>query len=164
MTTSREWKRLPEDQRQIIEKHQMSFPIPLGAIAKDLGLIVKKATLSAGISGEIREHNDTFLIKVNRHDVKARQRFTLAHEIAHFLLHRELIGDGIVDDILYRSSLSDALEAEANRLGADIVMPLQLIDKAREQMSGLKKEEQFEALADCAGVSVTAIKIRLGAI
>lgn len=164
MTTSREWKRLTEAQKEIIKKYQSYFPVPVGAIAKELGAIVKKATLPAGISGEIKEYEGKCLIRVNRHDVKARQRFTLAHEIGHFLLHRELIGDGIVDDILYRSSLSDALEAEANRLAADIIMPLKLIDKSQEKFSGLKKEEQYEAIAAEAEISVTAIKIRLGII
>lgn len=164
MTTSREWKGLADASKAIIRKYQETFPVPVGAIAKELGAVVKKSTLPAGISGEIREHEGTCLIRVNRHDVKARQRFTLAHEIAHFLLHRHLIGDGIVDDVLYRSSLSDALEAEANRLGADIIMPFHLLESSQAKFSELKKEEQYEAIAAEAEVSVTAIKIRLGII
>lgn len=164
MKTSREWNKLSEGTHEIIRRHQHALPVPLGKIAQDLGLLVKKATLSAGISGEIKAYEDTYLIRVNRHDVKARQRFTLAHEIAHFLLHRHLIGDGIVDDILYRSSLSDALEAEANRLGADIVMPFDLLEESRQRFKEMGKERQYEAIADEAGVSVTAIKIRFGVI
>jgi Zn-dependent peptidase ImmA (M78 family) len=30
-----------------------------------------------------------------------RQRFTLAHEIAHYVLHRDLVENGIVDDTMY---------------------------------------------------------------
>ena len=47
-----------------------------------------------------------YAIFVNKGDrYKTRQRFTIAHKIAHFILHREAIGDGIVDDALYRSGL-----------------------------------------------------------
>jgi Zn-dependent peptidase ImmA (M78 family) len=162
MTTSNEWLRLTDAQRDIISSNQQELPIKLGDIAKSLGLIVKKSTLAAGISGEIKKSGDTFIIRVNRHDVKARQRFTVAHEIAHFLLHQDKIGDGIVDDILYRSSLSDDLEAEANRLAADIVMPWKRIKDQLNVLAALRLEEKIERLSELAEVSTTAIKIRLG--
>ncbi|MEX0604992.1 MAG: ImmA/IrrE family metallo-endopeptidase [Marinobacter sp.] len=161
---SLEWDNLPDNQKKVIEKHQTKFPIPVGAIAKELGIMVKKSTLPAGISGEIKEINGVCLVRVNRHDVKARQRFTLAHEIAHFLLHRDRLRGGITDDVLYRSSLSDVLEAQANRLGADIIMPFHLIRASQSFKSDLKKEAQCEAIAEEAQVSPTAIKIRLGII
>jgi Zn-dependent peptidase ImmA (M78 family) len=164
MTTSREWKQLPDMLKNTIATHQCDFPIQVGAIAKALGIIVKKATLSAGISGEIKEVNGVCIIRINRHDVKARQRFTLAHEIAHFLLHRDKIGDGITDDILYRSSLSDELEAQANRLAADIIMPWALIKKSLGNYTDLKTEEKIERIAKESELSTTAIKIRLGKI
>ena len=132
MTTSREWKSLTQEQKATIEAHQNDFPIKVGAIAKGFGIDVKKSTLAAGISGEIKETDEAVIIRINRHDAKERQRFTLAHEIAHFLLHRDRIGDGITDDILYRSGLSDAQEAQANRLAADIVMPWALIQESLE--------------------------------
>lgn len=164
MTVSREWNSLPQGQVDIIEAFQAELPIALGRIAKQLGIVVKKATLPAGISGEIKEVDGVCTIRVNRHDVKARQRFTLAHEIAHFLLHRDKIGDGITDDILYRSSLSDAMEAQANRLAADIVMPWAQVKAKLLTHSALKDEAKYEVIADELGVSVTAIKIRLGKI
>jgi Zn-dependent peptidase ImmA (M78 family) len=164
MTTSNEWRSLPSEQIEIIVAHLQELPVKVGALAKDLGIIVKKATLSAGISGEIKETNDEVIVRINRHDVKARQRFTIAHEIAHFLLHRDKIGDGITDDILYRSSLSDELEAQANRLAADIIMPWPLIEESLKELKGKKVEEKIEIIAGQADVSVTAMKIRFGKI
>lgn len=164
MSTSSEWKSLSQDKISIIEAHQNEFPVKVGAIASALGITVKKATLDAGISGEIKEVDGACTIRINRHDVKERQRFTLAHEIAHFLLHRDKIGDGITDDILYRSSLSDVLEAQANRLAADIVMPWHLIKASLEKSSDLGSEQKIERLAEEAEISTTAIKIRLGKI
>jgi len=163
-TNSSEWVALTEEQTSLIRKHQLQFPIAVGAIAKELGITVKRSTLAAGISGEIKEEDGNVVIRVNRHDVKERQRFTLAHEIAHFLLHRDRIGDGITDDILYRSKLSDFMEVQANRLAADILMPGHLIQPKLKEFTELRDEEKYEKLADIAEVSTTAIKIRLGKI
>ncbi|EHD19596.1 MULTISPECIES: ImmA/IrrE family metallo-endopeptidase [Brenneria] len=164
LTNSSEWVSLTEEQVSLIRKHQLQFPIAVGAIAKALGITVKRSTLAAGISGEIKEEDGNVVIRVNRHDVKERQRFTLAHEIAHFLLHRDRIGDGITDDILYRSKLSDFMEVQANRLAADILMPGHLIQPKLKEFTELRDEEKYEKLADIAEVSTTAIKIRLGKI
>ncbi|EOD8840265.1 ImmA/IrrE family metallo-endopeptidase [Enterobacter hormaechei] len=161
-TNSNEWFSLSDEQVSLIKKMQEEFPIPVGAIAKELGVTVMKATLPAGISGEIKEDNGRFVIRVNRHDVKERQRFTVAHEIAHFLLHRDRIGDGITDDILYRSKLSDYMEVQANRLAADILMPWHLIQLKLSEYKEFREEEKYEKIADEAEVSTTAIKIRLG--
>lgn len=162
VNSSHEWRTLPEQYQNVIKSNQTKLPVKVGDIAKGLGLIVKQATLKAGISGEIREESGNFVIRVNRHDVKHRQRFTVAHEIAHFLLHRDKIGDGIVDDILYRSSLSDILEAQANRLAADIIMPRELLENYLLNTKEAHPEQKIEKLAEIAEVSTTALKIRLG--
>lgn len=164
-TVSREWNTLPAALRDTLEAHQEEAPIKLSTVARALGLTVKASTLPAGISGEIRPDADRvghYLIRVNRHDSDRRQRFTVAHEIGHFLLHREQIGDGIKDDILYRSSLSDRREAEANRIAADILMPDSLIAPALEAARVLGVDDVVAHLADQFDVSEAAMKIRLG--
>jgi len=159
---SPEWMTLTDEERNKILAHQTQLPIKIGSIAKDFGAVVKSATLDTGISGEIKNTDGEVVIRINRHDSKPRQRFTLAHEIGHLLLHKDRIGDGIVDDILYRSSLSDTLEAQANRMAADLLMPSHLLDKCLEKHSNLDAELRYEAVASEAEVSTTALKIRLG--
>lgn len=126
VTVSNEWNSLCSEYQQLLETHQTTYPVQLGAIAKALGIKILSSTLRSDISGEIRETNGEVTIKVNRHDAKTRQRFTVAHELAHYFLHRDLLKDGIVDDVLYRSSHSTYIEQEANRLAADILMPIHL--------------------------------------
>lgn len=162
MRTSLEWKRLSEEAQAIISKHQTCLPIAVGAIAKDFGIKILKSTMPGSISGEIREADGVVTIKVNRHDVKERQRFTIAHEIAHFLLHRDRLANGITDDVLYRSRLSDELEREANRLAADIIMPAHLIKKALDENGMLKPEDRQKKVSELAQVSLAALKIRTG--
>lgn len=162
---SKEWVRLDEATKDIIRAHQDEAPIKLAALAREMGLELKASTLGVGISGEIRPiegHEGRFLIKINRHDPPRRQRFTVAHEIAHYLLHRDQIGAGLRDDVLYRSSLSDLREAEANRLAADILMPQALVKEWLENARLLHIEDVVSYLADHFEVSEASMKIRLG--
>ncbi|PSU42135.1 hypothetical protein C9J12_29200 [Photobacterium frigidiphilum] len=161
MKKCKEWSMLTSDQQDIILKYQGSFPIKIGAIAKEFGIVVKRSTLKPGISGVIKESDGVVLVKISRHDSVERQRFTLAHEIAHFLLHKDKIGDGIEDTMLFRSSLSNTLEAEANRLAADLVMPFSLIDLAQFPEK-TRLEVKIETIAKISELSIPAIEVRLG--
>lgn len=159
---SPEWQSLGNEIRRAIEDHQDTTPVRLSELARELGVPVKAATLAPGISGEIRPNaGEGFIIRINRHDPSKRQRFSVAHELAHFLLHSDQIGAGISDDVLYRSSLSDRREAQANRLAADILMPDQLVrqevEVAREKGVG----DLVLFLADEFAVSEAAMRIKL---
>lgn len=113
------------------------IPVPVGEIAERLGIEVFSMTLDPNISGLIkRTAPGKYEIQVNDTDAPVRQRFTVCHEIAHFLLHRTFIDAiGITDNILYRSQLSNAQESEANRLAAALLLPWKTV--------GLWHEEKF---------------------
>ncbi|MDP2763839.1 MAG: ImmA/IrrE family metallo-endopeptidase [Brevundimonas sp.] len=163
--TSHEWHSLDGELRASIQRIQAETPVKLSSLARTLGVRVQSSTLPAGISGEIRPdpaRPGSFLVRVNRHDSPKRQRFTVAHELAHYLLHRDQIGDGIKDDVLYRSRLSDRREAEANRLAADLIMPADLIDEWLRRSSALRVDDPVHYLAHAFNVSEQAMKIRLG--
>lgn len=157
-----EFLRISPEERAVVERHLANAPVKISDIAKGLGIKLVASTLPAGISGEIRPREDGFVISVNRHDNPRRQRFTVAHEVAHYLIHRDQIGDGISDDVLYRSSLSDAREAEANRLAADILMPRRLVELAYARHEGVATDEVVAKMAEEFGVSEVAMRIRLG--
>lgn len=147
--------------RDLIERHQIKTPVNITAIAHDLGINVYNA-IGDGLSGMIKKDKaqggpSGYAIIVNKKDAAARQRFTIAHEIAHFILHKEAIGDGIVDDALYRSGLSNALEVEANKLAAEILMPWHLLNQVMNNKINTIKE-----LASIFQVSESAMSIRLG--
>lgn len=149
--------------RELIEAAHTNLPVKLSTLAARLGVRMVASTLPAGISGELRRTGDgSWAISINRHDSSRRQRFTAAHELAHFLLHRDHIGAGITDDALYRSGLSDAREAEANRLAAEILMPLHLVQKRLLALGGIATDDVVAALAVDFGVSDIAMRIRLG--
>lgn len=150
-----------KDAMAIIQHHQRKIPVSTIDLAHDLGLKVYRVpNWPNDLSGMIRKNTDNsggFDIFINDAHPEVRRRFTRAHEIAHAVLHPELIGDGITDDALYRSGLSNAVEAQANRLAADILMPR---DKLREYIqSGVT---EVDDLARAFNVSAQAMAIRLG--
>ncbi len=74
------------------------------------------------------ESSSGYTITFNGNEPYTRQRFTIAQECAHFLEHRDRIGDGISDDVMYRSDkLNSQEEIEANNLAADLLMPKHLV-------------------------------------
>ncbi len=99
------------------------LPVPVHRIAEDLlGLQVVEAEL-AELSGAsipaLRE------IRVNGDEAETRRRFTLAHELGHWVCHC-LAGQG--QPVFCRhqdleSSADRALEREANVFAAELVMP-----------------------------------------
>ncbi|MCB4767831.1 ImmA/IrrE family metallo-endopeptidase [Ancylobacter sp. Lp-2] len=119
---------------EVISRHQLTPPVDVFAIAKALGLYVRVASdLPDNVSGKIEApwfNGDSYTVSINGRHSSTRQRFTLAHEIAHFVLHRSLIGDGIVDDAMYRSDRSDDIERQANSYAATILMPAPLVRAA----------------------------------
>ena len=160
--SSNEFARISPSERMVVEEHLTSIPVRVSEIAKGLGVKLVASTLPAGISGEIRPRDGGFVVSVNRHDSPRRQRFTVAHELAHFLIHRDQIGDGISDDVLYRSALSDTREAEANRLAAEILMPANLVRASYERSGGVATDDVVAKMAEEFGVSEVAMRIRLG--
>ena len=158
------WNRISDGEKEICLKFTSESPVKIATLARELGVDVFVSTMSPGISGEIKRNSDTdrFEIRVNRHENKRRQRFTIAHEVAHYLLHRDVIGDGIQDDILYRSSLSDLREAEANKFAAELIMPKKLVVAAKNARSDLNSSELISELSELFNVSPQAMSIRLG--
>lgn len=161
--SSKEMGMIADDVRGLIEAVHAELPVKLSSLAKNLGVRLVASTLPAGISGELRPSADgVWTISVNRHDSSRRQRFTVAHELAHYLLHKDQISGGIMEDALYRSGLSDAREAEANRLAAEILMPLHLVQGHLRGYGGAATEDVVAKLAVDFGVSDAAMRIRLG--
>lgn len=157
--------RVRENEAEIVRRFTSSFPVKVGELANELGLKVTRAPMPPKISGLIQPCADApagFEIRVNKYEMPERQRFTVAHEIAHYLLHRDDIGSGVVDSIMYRSNLTSRKETEANRLAADIVMPAKIVSRALDQLGGQRTDEAVEKLASMFRVSVPAMKVRLG--
>ncbi|OLF81609.1 hypothetical protein AWH62_02770 [Maricaulis sp. W15] len=160
---SHEYRTLCPEVREKIDGLLSEHPVKLGAIAKRLGVKVLLSTLPRGTSGQIGQEDGDFVIRINRHEAKHRQRFTLAHELAHFLLHRDriLADGGWSENVLLRSGQPASIEYEANRLASDLVIPSALLAEATADYSGPMTSEIIEDLARRFGVSTAAMEIKL---
>jgi Zn-dependent peptidase ImmA (M78 family) len=114
---------------EIVGKYMRSAPVDVEKLARALGMTVRRELLPNDISGKIEceANGGPCTITVNARHPDTRQRFTLAHEIAHFILHRDAIGDGIIDNGMYRSGKSEKIERQANQYAAEILMPWKLV-------------------------------------
>lgn len=125
-----------------IAEFRTAAPVNIEGAIRSLGIELRKncTDLEAGISGQIRRLPDgRFEISTPKAEHYFRQRFTMAHELGHFILHRDLIGDGLDDDQLYRSTLKGRFyntaiklihEAQANAFAANFLMPEELLLEA----------------------------------
>jgi hypothetical protein len=148
--------------QQISRRFRSTAPVNIAGLAKALGLAVRQAYLAPHIAGEIfpdlyRGGPSGYTIRVNASDSPRQKRLTVAHEIAHFLRHRERISNKLVDDRMYRSRLGTTKEREAEELAFDLLMPRALIGEFRS--AGMKDPEQ---LAERFNVPLHVMKRRLG--
>ena len=156
------------DELRLINDFRESAPVNVRGLASALGLEVHDAYLDDEISGMIERSGDTYKITVNTVHPSTRQRFTIAHELGHYMMHRGLIGDGVDDDRAYRSThdgkyhntaIGPKEETEANKFAASLLMPMNLIEMLR--VEGFKTPA---SLAHHLDVSEHAMRIRVGAI
>lgn len=153
--------------RKLVNMNSNTIPVPIVRIASEMGIRVMTASLPDQISGFIRKSKDkngeTVTIVVNENHSNTRKRFTIAHEIAHFILHYDKIGDGIVDreaenGIMFRSNtISNQDEYAANGLAAEILMPVNHLNRVFKENPNIDVDE----LARRFNVSESAMKIRL---
>ncbi len=159
---SREFRSLPPEQQRKIESCLGEVPVKLGPLARSLGVQVRLATLPRNISGQLGREDGGFVIRINRHEAKGRQRFTLAHQLAHFLLHRDRIVDGEPweENVLLRSDQPTHVENEANRLAFDLVIPPAGLARIRAGYSILTTQA-IEELAFRFGLTKVVMEDRL---
>lgn len=163
------------EQMTLVTRFMQRAPVDIEGLALSLGLPVREAYLGDDMAGMLEKASSGFLnrtpsgyqIVVNADQPDTRKRFTIAHEIGHFLYHRHLIGSGVGDSKAFRSTdrqryhntaIGPKQEAEANQFAATVLMPKSLVDRvARDE--GLNSPA---ALAKRFGVSEHAMCIRLG--
>lgn len=160
------WHRVDAAKRAAISPHLNGPPVSIGAVADALCIEVLASALSSDISGQIRYRveDGKYEIKVNVADAPVRQRFTVAHEIGHFLLHLDdITGDGIKDTVLFRSKLSDRKEAEANKMAAILLLPWDAVSKWAEVTHKTKVgPELLQQIASAWKVSALTVGYRFG--
>jgi Zn-dependent peptidase ImmA (M78 family) len=161
---------LEEEARAILSKFAVREPpIPVEEIAKKLGATIAYEPFDGNVSGLLYRAADRILIGVNTSQVKVRQRFTIAHEIAHLQLHgkQEMFVDNLVrvdfrDDLA--SAGTDLQETEANAFAASLLMPRDMIMDCLKRSASTATDDAdliVVELAELFDVSRQAMEYRL---
>ena len=129
-------------------------PINIKGLAKALGLKIKPRILAEETSGHLEKIDNEWVVTVNLLHHPRRQRFTLAHEIAHYILHRDR-SDSFIDGKFFRSDEKNPMEREADSFAAELLMP------EAEFRNFVKSESStVEDIANHFEVSSLAVRIR----
>ncbi len=146
----------PDALLRYAKNHGLSKSIlDVDGVIKLLGITVIKEPLADDISGLFYQNEDeSYTIKVNSLHHPRRQRFTLAHELAHYCLHRHL-RTVFEDKVLFRGGAMSPEENEANVFAGEILMPteqfMKYVDAGNNSIQGL---------ADAFNVSSLAVRVR----
>jgi predicted transcriptional regulator len=153
-----------EDEDEIIRKYAVVAPVDVKAIIREIGLTYVERHMPPGESGWIEYDGWTCTIAVNANEGPQRKRFTAAHELGHFLYHRDLLKkhrhlDRLFDEAANRNAVAPLTyqhEVQANNFAARLLMPKQTIE--REIEGG---NDTLDGLARTFDVSRAAMEYRL---
>jgi Zn-dependent peptidase ImmA (M78 family) len=154
----------------------LKAPIPLHRIATFLKAGIHQQTFEDMVSGVLLIQGEERHIMVNKAHHPNRQRFTIAHELGHLVLHHQS-GDRLFIDTHLRayqrrgtatsgvyeepgSTTTPAEEKEANQFASALLMPRELL-LSRTVDREFWDELDIAALAAEFGVSEQAMTIRL---
>lgn len=142
-------------------------PVDVDKLAMMMGAAVVRTRAEGDESGFVMRDGSKVVIGVNSGTSRRRQRFTVAHEIGHLLMHE---GNLIVDSSIranYRNDVSsmatDAQEMEANKFAAALLMPMERVREAVARLSvgATSREDLINRLSREFDVSTEATGYRL---
>lgn len=141
-------------------------PVDVIDIAEKSGAAVIEKPLEDTVSGFLLVKNKQAVIVFNANHHSNRQRFTIAHELGHYLLHKEKAFFLDSQMTFYRDQHSSEgiywHEIEANTFAAALLMPNDLLESyLRNQQFDLYNPLDVTSLSSKFGVSEQALTIRL---
>jgi Zn-dependent peptidase ImmA (M78 family) len=169
-------RRISQSDRTVLREFCTQLGGDPVTLANELGVVVCREDLSNEIAGYIEYDENCgspsgYKIVVNGRHSLERQRFTVAHEVGHYVLHRETpefrakkrqsaevfsFPSGYRStDYWKQSDYPASFEREADQFAATVLLPVHLVRKTDEFLSG-----QPVALARRLGLSSTFVTIR----
>lgn len=150
----------PEQIRIKAKEYNITIsPLDIRKIAEDVfGMKICEEDLGKSVSGFLERIGETWCIYVNKYESDLRKKFTIAHELGHFILHKDRIiaqGASAPDQIFFRNDDNNSVEQEANNFASELLMPKD------EFMSVIKNGyNTLEKLSEYFALSTSAVKYR----
>jgi Zn-dependent peptidase ImmA (M78 family) len=158
----------------LLEKHDVELgAVPVEKIAKSYGITLRLDEVDNDLSGFLYRHqkSNSVIIGANKSHHPNRQRFTIAHELGHYLLHEgELVHldsdrGAFMLNLRHRASSKgeDNDEREANLFAAELLMPAKFLRQELEEkdLDILEGSGFLHKLARKYKVSTEALTFRL---
>lgn len=134
----------------------LTVPLNVLAVAEFLGVEVVEEAMDDDLSGYLELHDGQWVAGINAYHHLNRKRFTVAHEIAHLLLHSSK--KTCFQDQTFARREADrsqtegtSMEREADAFAAALLMPAndvrQAIDGGMTSLSALAEKFKVSALA-----------------
>lgn len=155
--------------KKLISEFQLSpTRVDVENLANRLGVSIIEKSLEDSTSGLLitNQANSSYIV-INKNHSPRRKRFSIAHELSHYFLHKNS-ADVFIDDLMtfHRDSNSstgeDKKEIQANQLAAELLMPEEWVkNEVGQRFIDLHEEENIKELADKFDVSIQAMAFRL---
>lgn len=168
-------KHIRQTVSQLLKDHGITdAPVDVTTLAEKMGIQVLPTEADDSLSGFLLRGDGDHqpVIGVNSAHHARRQRFTIAHELGHYVLHG--LEKVHYDDksrgfqVHLRSPVSsegsDRLEIEANAFAAELLMPAAFLEKDLADVSHLDVVDEdpiFNELVEKYGVSKRSMTLRL---
>lgn len=147
---------------QILFSYDMLVPpVDVIKIAKENNIEIFEGDLSGSdepISGAIRynKQKNKFEILINKDDSIQQKRFTIAHELGHYYLHKSILeSETIHVDMMFKGHSKEFNEKDADYFASALLMNKIALSKY------YKKANSMSDLADIFNVSKSALLVRL---
>lgn len=156
-------------EKVLAEYNIQGAPVPVDRIAKQMGAQLRFTPLDQELSGMIFIKDGIPIIGVNSLHHPNRQRFTIAHEIGHLVLHKRHLSSVVhvdKDFKLFRgpkaSEGSDPMEIAANKFGSELLVPGAFLDPFLYRLHvDMDDEKPLEELAQKFRVSKQVLIYRI---
>jgi Zn-dependent peptidase ImmA (M78 family) len=136
MSTNPNFTRAKDLAREVLDANFITAPpVQIYELAENYGLRVFVAEFDdPDVAGTIDLKKAC--IVVNSYDTVERQAFTIAHELGHWLLHKEDPGLKKEITIFFRKPLggeNEWWEKEANWFAANVLVPKEMLDRYKDK-------------------------------
>ena len=147
--------------QKILDQYKLNkFPVDIKKLCQLMGFeVVISKDFKDDLSGML---NGT-TIYVNGNHAETRQRFTMAHELGHAILHSKSIHEfkGFRSKMLNEDDDQVRRENEANSFAASLLMPLPILKEKLRQYDDIVTEAVVDDLKKFFNVSSMALVLRL---
>ena len=157
VASSRDLIDTPEKLLSFAESNNIEIvPLNVEDLADKLGITIEYESLENDLSVILyKDDLGKWIIEVNQRHHKNRQKYTIAHELGHYILHRHL-KDRFEDEIFFRGGEPSNEEWQANEFASCILMPEQ-----RFRQFIKDDVNEIDELAAKFQVSTIALRIRV---